>query len=98
MGVPLSIWANSQTGDCGPIDPDGSPGDDIEVEGSFKTCELHEWYGVDARPADALCNQPTCQCEYPGPEPSSYRVGGDAFIGILILILDIAVPSIHLAF
>ena len=85
VGVPLSIWANSQTGVCGPIDPDGGPGADIEVQGSFKTCELHEWYGVDERPADALCDQPTCQCEYPGPEPISYRAGGDEFIGIDVL-------------
>jgi hypothetical protein len=87
-GVPLSIWSNDRPnlGDsCPPLDPDGSAGDALSVQGSFKTCELHEWYGVDARPDNHRCNQPTCQCDYPGPEPISYRQGADEVIGIDVI-------------
>ena len=83
-GVPLSIWANANAA-CRPMNPDGSTGTSIEVEGAFKTCEMHEWYGVDFQPADAKCNQPTCQCNFPGPEPISYRQAGNAIIGIDVM-------------
>jgi hypothetical protein len=87
VGVPLSIWANAKAADCVPLDPDGGLGDTIEVEGAFKTCEMHEWYGVDARPADGKCPGAPgqCKCDFPGPEPISYRSGGQEFIGIDIL-------------
>ena len=83
-GVPLSIWANARplTSQCSPLDPDGGPGDTLEIDGSFKTCEMQEWYGVDAQPANAKCSQASCKCDYPGPEPISYRQGGDAIVGI----------------
>jgi hypothetical protein len=95
VGVPLSIWANDQPNSldgCPPLEPGGGDvGEALTVEGSFKTCEMHEWYGVDAQPADAKCNQPTCQCEYPGPEPISYRVSGTSVLGIDVM-LDAQFP------
>ncbi|MDX1459989.1 MAG: PilX N-terminal domain-containing pilus assembly protein [Xanthomonadales bacterium] len=88
-GVPTSIWANSNSS-CGPIDPDGTAGETIEVDGAFKTCEMHEWYGQDSRPDDGKCAGAPgqCQCDYPGPEPISYRQSGDTVIGIDVLADD----------
>lgn len=85
VGVPTSIWSNDRASICQPLNPDGSTGGAMDVSGSFKTCEMHEWYGVDKRPADAKCSESTCQCEYPGPEPISYRQAGTEVIGIDVI-------------
>jgi hypothetical protein len=96
VGVPLSIWANTNSS-CPPKDPDGGVGQSIELAGSFKTCELQEWYCIDGNgamncdviPADAKCpgnSTSTCECSYPGPEPISYRQGGVPEIGIDVMI------------
>lgn len=85
LGVPLSIWANERAADCPPLNPDGTEGTSVEVSGSFKTCEMQEWYGVDAMPADGKCDQPNCQCDYPGPEPISYRQAGNTIIGMDVI-------------
>lgn len=85
-GVPSSIWANGNgTSGCEPLDTDGTVGSTIEVQGAFKTCEMHEWYGQDSRPEDGKCAVSNCQCDYPGPEPISYRQSGDAIIGIDVI-------------
>jgi hypothetical protein len=72
-GVPVSVWANSNTS-C----PGGTPA--VTGDGSWATCELHEWYGVDAQPGDAKCNQPTCSCTQ--AEAISYTVASQLQIGL----------------
>jgi len=69
-GVPISSWINNNEGndpytgyDCSnasnPLDPNGS---------SWTTCEMHEWYGVDAMPDEDspngkyTCPSANCSC------------------------------------
>lgn len=87
-GVPISIWANSNAS-CGPLDPDGSAGGTMETSGSFKTCQMHEWYGVDFQPEDAMCNQAVCNCTL--DESISYREAGTPVIGIDVM-TDVSFP------
>ncbi len=55
VGVPVSVWmnANASCGSGSVIDPSS---------GSWATCEMHEWYGVDALPDDYACPTSNCSC------------------------------------
>jgi hypothetical protein len=54
IGVPVSVWMNNNTS-CS----NGSVFD--PSSGSWSTCEMHEWYGVDKKPDDMACSG-TCSC------------------------------------
>jgi hypothetical protein len=54
IGVPVSVWMNNNTS-CS----NGSVFD--PSSGSWSTCEMHEWYGVDQKPDDMACSG-TCSC------------------------------------
>jgi hypothetical protein len=102
VGVPLSIWANTNSS-CPPLAPGGdAEGVSLTVEGSFKTCELEEWYCIDSNgamncdsiPANGKCpgnSTSTCECTYPGNEPISFRSGGVTEVGIDVMV-DAAFP------
>jgi hypothetical protein len=54
-GVPISVWMNGNPGcsaDGSVIDPSS---------GSWATCEMHEWYGIDVMPDNFACPG-TCSC------------------------------------
>jgi hypothetical protein len=103
VGVPLSIWSNTNP-ECPPLAPGGDEeGESITVSGAFKTCELQEWFCIDdttgvvncdSVPADGKCpgqNASACACTFPGQEPISYRTGGVSVIGMDVLV-DAAFP------
>jgi parallel beta-helix repeat protein len=53
IGVPISVWMNDNECSSGAVvDPSS---------GSWATCEMHEWYGVDKKPDDMACSG-TCAC------------------------------------
>jgi len=53
IGVPVSVWMNQNSSCSGDtFDPNS---------GSWATCEMHEWYGVNAKPDDMACSG-TCSC------------------------------------
>lgn len=54
IGVSATVWAN-----CREFDPcvEYGPG-----TGTWQTCELQEWYGVDERPPGVMCTEPSCDC------------------------------------
>jgi len=55
-GVPISLWMNNNLS-C-------SSGEVFDPQsGAWATCEMHEWYGVDARPDDLLCTS-NCSCTH----------------------------------
>lgn len=73
VGVPVSVWMNgnsSCSADSSVIDPSS---------GSWATCEMHEWYGVDALPEDFACPG-NCSCSR--EESISYSQGTDDILGI----------------
>ena len=56
IGVPISVWMNKNPS-CGGNDVDPS-------SGSWATCEMQEWYGVDAKPNDMKCPPSSvCSCD-----------------------------------
>lgn len=55
VGVPISAWMNTN-----PSCPDQVIVD--AEEGSWATCERHEWYGVDQMTADFKCPGRNCAC------------------------------------
>lgn len=55
VGVPISAWMNAN-----PSCPDQVIVD--AEEGSWATCERHEWYGVDIMPDDYKCPDANCSC------------------------------------
>ncbi len=80
IGVPISTWANANAscptvGD--PIDP---------TSGSFSTCELHEFYGVDDFPSDYKCPTSNCACSKNDDKLLSYSQGAEKILGIDIVI------------
>jgi hypothetical protein len=85
-GVPISIWGNRNMDECPARDDKGVAEDPLVAEGSFRTCEMHEWYEVDVRPADAKCSVSSCSCDYPGPEAISYRHAGDTHFDLDVLL------------
>lgn len=73
VGVPVSVWMNANTScsaDGSVIDPSS---------GSWATCEMHEWYGVDQIPANVACPG-NCSCSR--DESISYTHGSDDILGI----------------
>jgi len=54
VGVPVSVWGNNNGSctDSSVFDPNS---------GSWATCEMHEWYGVDKKPDDMACSG-NCSC------------------------------------
>jgi len=56
VGVPVSVWMNNNT------EQNCSGGNSFDPSsGSWSTCEMHEWYGVDQKPDDMACSG-TCSC------------------------------------
>ena len=79
IGVPISVWAN-----INPTCPADPP---VTGEGgTWATCELHEWYGIDAAPGAVKCNQPTCSCTQ--AEAISYSANPTPYQGIDIVVDD----------
>jgi hypothetical protein len=82
IGVPSSVWMNrnpSCTPDGAAIDPS---------QGSWATCEFHEWYEVEKIPDDWECPG-SCSCAI--SESLSYTHGAEDILGI-DLIEDVNFP------
>ena len=75
VGVPVSVWSNSNLACSNPPAVVGA--------GSWGTCELQEWYGVDEVPVGTACDQPTCKCDW--AEKISYTKDEITVIGIDII-------------
>lgn len=72
IGVPVSVWFNSNTS-CSSqaiVDPSS---------GAWATCEMHEWYETDEVPDDLECPG-SCSCTF--DEAISYTHGTEDIIGI----------------
>jgi len=54
IGVPVSVWMNDNDSCANGVVADPS-------SGSWATCEMHEWYGVDKKPDDMACSG-NCTC------------------------------------
>lgn len=73
VGVPISVWMNHNAScsvDGSTIDPS---------QGSWATCEAHEWYELDSLPENAECPG-SCSCSV--REALSYTHGSDDILGI----------------
>ena len=81
IGVPVSVWMNNNT-DC----PGGVAAD--PSSGSWATCEMHEWYGVDKKPDDMACPG-NCICTE--AESLSFTDANRNILGI-DLVIDDAFP------
>ena len=71
-GVPISVWMNNNSS-CSSgsvVDPSS---------GSWATCEMHEWYGVDTKPDDLACPG-NCSCSQ--AEAISYTDANTNILGI----------------
>ena len=73
VGVPISVWMN-QNPEC---NPDGSTID--PSQGSWATCEAHEWYELESIPEDVQCPG-SCSCSF--QESLSYTHGFSDILGI----------------
>jgi hypothetical protein len=73
VGVPISVWMNRNPS----CTPDGSAIN--PSQGSWATCEAHEWYETDSLPEDAQCPG-SCSCAF--NESLSYTHGTDDILGI----------------
>jgi hypothetical protein len=82
IGVPSSVWMNKNPS----CTPDGSAID--PSQGSWATCEMHEWYEVEKIPDDWECPG-SCSCSF--QESISYTHGDEDILGI-DLILDADFP------
>jgi hypothetical protein len=63
LGVPVSVWIDGDESGNSQCNP--TPGEPEAIDpqsNSWATCEFHEWYGVDAMPADYTCPQTPCDC------------------------------------
>lgn len=81
VGVPISVWMN-QNAQC-------SGGDAINPsQGSWATCEAHEWYETESIPENVRCPG-SCSCAF--QESLSYTHGSDDILGI-DLVLDEEFP------
>ena len=101
VGVPLSIWANTNPA-CPPLESDGvTEGLPVTQQGSFVTCELQEWYCVDGTsgavncdsiPVDGRCpgqNASACTCSTSGeffPETITEKPNGAGVPGPDIMV------------
>ena len=73
IGVPSSVWMNLNpncSADGSVIDPS---------QGSWATCELHEWYELESIPDDWECPG-SCSCSF--SESLSYTHGTEDILGI----------------
>jgi len=78
VGVPLSVWMNNNSS-C-------SSGDVVDPSsGSWATCEMHEWYGVDTKPDDLACPG-NCMCSQ--EESISFTDANTNILGIDLVIDD----------
>jgi hypothetical protein len=75
IGVPLSVWSNANTSCSNPPAVAG--------QGSWSTCQMHEWYGRDSRPDGVACDNRPCRCTL--QESISYSGGNTTYQGIDIL-------------
>lgn len=82
VGVPVSVWMN-RNAQC---TPDGAAID--PSQGSWATCEAHEWYGTEGVPDDVQCPG-SCSCAL--DESLSYTHGTEDVLGI-DLIQDLNFP------
>jgi Tfp pilus assembly protein PilX len=73
IGVPTSVWMNRNPS----CTPDGSAID--PSQGSWATCEAHEWYETESIPDDVECPG-SCSCAF--QESLSYTHGSDDILGI----------------
>jgi hypothetical protein len=75
-GVPISVWMNdNNTCSSGSVvDPSS---------GSWATCEMHEWYGVDKKPDDKACPG-NCSCTE--AEAISYTDATTNILGIDLVV------------
>jgi hypothetical protein len=73
VGVPISVWMNRNPS----CTPDGSAID--PSQGSWATCQAHEWYETESLPEDAQCPG-SCSCGV--QESLSYTHGSDDILGI----------------
>ena len=73
VGVPISVWMNKNPS----CTPDGSTID--PSQGSWATCEAHEWYELDSLPENAQCPG-SCSCGL--RESLSYTHGTEDILGI----------------
>jgi Tfp pilus assembly protein PilX len=73
VGVPISVWMNRNP-TCAVDGSTISPS-----QGSWATCEAHEWYGLDSLPDDAQCPG-SCSCAF--QESLSYTHGTEDILGI----------------
>ena len=78
IGVPISVWANNNTACSDPVAVTG--------QGSWATCEMHEWYGRDKMPDDVECDIKPCGCTV--AEAISYSAANTTYQGIDIVADD----------
>jgi hypothetical protein len=81
IGVPVSVWMNDNSDCSGGVPADPS-------SGSWATCEMHEWYGVDKKPDDMVCSG-NCSCTE--AESISFTDANKNTLGI-DLVVDDAFP------
>jgi hypothetical protein len=79
VGVPTSVWMN-QNPACSADGSVISPS-----QGSWATCELHEWYETESIPASIACPG-SCSCAV--HEAISYTHGSDDVLGIDLILDD----------
>ncbi len=76
IGVPISAWMNTNTECLNQVVVDAE-------EGSWSTCERHEWYGVDIMPGDYKCPGASSNCDCGNKEKKlSWAKGKDTHFGI----------------
>ena len=73
IGVPVSVWLNSNEncGGAAVVDPSS---------GAWATCEMHEWYETGQVPEDLECPHGSCGCSF--SESISYTHGSSDVLGI----------------
>jgi len=79
IGVPVSVWMNDNESCSGGVVADPS-------SGSWATCEMHEWYGVDKKPDDMACSG-NCTCTE--AESISYTDANTNVLGIDLVIDEV---------
>jgi hypothetical protein len=70
VGVPISVWMNKNPA----CTPDGSAID--PSQGSWATCEAHEWYALENIPEDVQCPG-SCSCAVQESLSYTHGVTGD---------------------
>ncbi len=80
VGVPVSVWMNANPS----CDAEGAVAD--PGSGSWATCEMHEWYGVNTMPDSEMCPG-NCSCAE--SEAISYTLSNDDILGIDLVADDL---------